>query len=236
MSGYKRELFSHFGAYEYINYRFIFEYCIRQLAKNSGYVLDAGCGKGASIFYPPEKLKIVGVDLLRSNIEASKQLWSERSFIIADLGMLPFIEHAFKGALSADVLEHVDNKVAAMSELARVTESKGFFVGCSSNILNPLLWFDVKFPFLTKPIVTKLMGPGNYDRHSRFSPSTLIKTLNSTGYQMECLYLLGFPEFSEKRTFLGAGLSRIWTLFDKLTNRKILCYLKEALVWSAIRR
>lgn len=228
-----RERFLSLNSYKYINYRFILENLVNSCARSGSLLLDAGCGRGGSIICLPDKAEVVGVDVLRANIVACRQRWRNRSYVAADLTMLPFIEGAFGGALSADVLEHVDDKAAAVNESARITRRGGFFIGCSSNILNPVLWLDAKFPMLMKPLVMKLAEPGHYERHSRFSPSSLTKALNSTGYRMDCLYLLGFPQFSQTRTL--PGLARLWVLFDRLTKKKALLYLKEILVWQATR-
>lgn len=108
-----------------------------------------------------------------------------------------------------------------------------FFVGCSTNILNPVLWLDVKFPMLTKPFVMKLSSSRHYDRHFRFSPSSLKKILNSAGYRIDRLYLLGMPQFSLTRNLIG--VERLWILFDRLTKKKILLYFKEILLWQATK-
>ena len=229
----QRARFFSLGSYKFANYWFVFEKLIIRNAKKDSFVLDAGCGRGASIVSPLEKVKLVGLDILRANVEACKRKWGNRDYVIGDLTMLPFIEGAFMGAISANVLEHVNDKTVAVNELARVTKIGGFFVGCSTNIFNPVLWMDVQFPMLMKPFEMKLADPWHYGRHSRFSPSSLMKTLNSTGYQIDCWYLLGLPQFSKTRNF--KQIARLWILFDRLTKRKILQYFKEMLVWQATR-
>jgi ubiquinone/menaquinone biosynthesis C-methylase UbiE len=229
-----REALLHLNSYYYINYRFILENFLNSYFNSNGLLLDAGCGKGKSIICPPEKAEIVGIDVMRSNVEACRSIWKNRSYVVADLTHLPFNDGEFIGALSADVLEHVDNKTAAINELARTTRKGGFFVGSSSNILNPVLWLDVKLSILIKPLVMKLAEPGHYDRHTRFSPSSLAKILNSAGYKMNNLYLLGFPLISENMQKKPV-IALLWIFFDKLTRKKPLIYLKEALVWKATR-
>ncbi len=229
-----REALLHLNSYNYINYRFILENFLNSYFFSNGLLLDAGCGKGKSIICPPEKAEIVGIDVMRSNVEACRSIWRDRSYVVADLTHLPFNNGEFTGTLSADVLEHVDNKTAAINELARTTRKGGFFVGSSSNILNPVLWLDVKLSILIKPLVMKLAEPGHYDRHTRFSPSSLAKILNSAGYEMTNLYLLGFPLISENMQKKPL-IALLWILFDKLTRKKPLIYLKEALVWKATR-
>ena len=149
--------------------------------------------------------------------------------------MLPFSESSFDGALSVDVLEHVDKKTAAINELARITRSGGFFIGCSSNIMNHVFWLDVKLPMLMKPLVMKLAVSGHYDRHSRFSPSSLNKTLDRARYRLNYLSLFGFPTFSKAIANDQPWIALCWALFEMLTKKKPLMYLKEILVWQATK-
>jgi ubiquinone/menaquinone biosynthesis C-methylase UbiE len=194
-------------------------------------LLDAGCGKGDSIWSLPSKVELVGVDVLRANVLYSKRRWRKRSYLVADLNMLPFRESTFGGTLSSDVLEHVDNNTAVLKEFARITVKGGFFIGCSSNILNPVMYLYVKLPRLMMPLVMKLAGAGHYDRHSRFSPRSLAKTLKATGYQMNYLYLLGYPSLRQ-RSYLG--LLAYGYFLTSLQIRNLYC-LKEVLIWQAIR-
>jgi ubiquinone/menaquinone biosynthesis C-methylase UbiE len=233
MSPTEREPFLRLNAYKFVNYRFVFERTVANCTRKCTLILDAGCGRGGSIICLPDNVELIGIDVLRANVEACRRRWRKRMYVVADLTMLPFAEGAFGGALSADVLEHVGDKTAAVNELARTTKIDGFFVGCSSNILNPVLFLDAKFPLLMKPLVMKFAEQGHYERQSRFSPQALKKTLKLTGYRMDCLYLLGYPQFEQTNTL--PGLTYLWILFDKLTRKKALVYLKEILVWQATR-
>ena len=229
----KRGLFYRLGSYKFINYWFVFEELVRIRGQRGSWILDAGCGKGASIISPPDGVYIVGIDILRDNVIASKRKWVDRSFVVGDLLKLPFVEGAFGGAISANVLEHVSSKILAVEELARVTNELGFFAGCSTNILNPVLWLDVKFPIITKPFEKKLADPGHYGRHSRFSPSSLENTLLTAGYRLDYLSILGLPQFSHSP--IKPWIAYLWILFDKLTNMRMFSIFKEMLVWQATK-
>jgi SAM-dependent methyltransferase len=179
----------------------------------------------------PKNMEVIGVDILRANLFTAKSLNKNLSCIVADLNWLPFSKSTFGGVISVDVLEHVHDKHAAIGELARVTSKGGFFIGSSTNLLNPILWLDVKLPKLTSPFVAKF-APGFYDRHSRFSPSSLTRTLGARGYQMDYLVLLGVMLFNKRKL---PWLLHSWIIFDKLTKRKPLLYFKEIIVWKANR-
>jgi ubiquinone/menaquinone biosynthesis C-methylase UbiE len=234
MSVSSRPRFLQLKSHKYINYKFFLDELVLSSKKNGCLLLDAGCGKGDSISYSPDKVQLVCVDSLRSNVVACRGRWRKRSYVVADLTMLPFCEGAFEGVVCADVLEHIDDKTATINEFATVTREGGFFIGCSSNILNLILWLDVKFQGLMKPLVMKFADARHYDRHSRFSPSSLAKTLKSAGYLIDCLCLLGYPQFSVERSS-SQGIALPWILFDRLTNVRILRYFKEILVWRAKR-
>jgi ubiquinone/menaquinone biosynthesis C-methylase UbiE len=207
---------------------------VKNLARSNCILLDAGCGKGDSIACQLSNVELVGVDVLRSNIAVCKSRWRSRTYVVADVTMLPFIKDSFGGALSADVIEHIKDKSGAMNELSRVTQQGGFFVACTSNVLNPIFWLDTKFQILMKPLVIKYGASGHYERHSRLSPSGLLKILNSSRYRMDSLYILGYPLFSQTKDIPG-GLVSLWVLFNRLTQHRPLLYLKEALVWQATR-
>lgn len=217
--------------HKYTYYGFVIERLLHESLKERYLLLDAGCGKGGSIWVVPINMEIVGVDILRYNLLATKHLRKNLSCVVCDLTWLPFKEDAFGGAMSVDVLEHVDNKTAVISELARVTMKSGFFIGSSTNLLNPILWLDAKLPLLMKPLVMKF-APGHYDRHSRFSPSSLNCALNSAGYRVDYLALLGGTLFNKKKL---PWVAYLWILFDKFTRKKPLIYLKEIIVWKAVR-
>jgi ubiquinone/menaquinone biosynthesis C-methylase UbiE len=217
-------------------YRFTVENLLASSMGDDHRVLDAGCGHGDSLrdYSKPKKGEVIGVDVSRTEVALSKRRWNgHASFVVADLSRLPFIEEAFDGAFSVDVLEHVDDKATVIRELARITRKGGFFVGSSSNNLNPLCFFDTTFGTLTKSVVDKFSNNDKaYDRHSRFSPSNLNSTLTKSGYLLNNFILTGTPVFDDKKMPM---LAYIWILFDKVTRRKPLIYLKETMVWQATK-
>ena len=223
--------YKHLNSYHYIYYRYIFENLVEKCVKDIRLLLDAGCGNGSSLSFPLDNVEFVSIDLSRVNIMTCRKRWTKRNYVIADLNNLPFKGGVFGGVLSADVLEHVDNANVSLKELARITQKGGFFIGCSTNLLNPLLFFDTKFSMLAKVLEKKFASPGHYTRHTRFSPSSLVNTLKSAGYQIDHLCLLGHQVFSYRHS--PVVFSLIWMFFDRFTKKTPLLYLKEALIWQA---
>ena len=227
------ERFCRLGSYKFIHYKFILEMLLKKQIRNGDRILDTGCGKGNSINFPDDEIEIIGVDILRSNIEICKKRWKNRSYIVADITKLPCTKDSFTGVLSADVLEHVKNKNKVLNEMARVTQRDGFLIACSSNFLNPILWLDMKFNMLMKPLVLKFAASGHYDRHCRFSPTSLKKALNFSNYRLENLYLVGYPQFSQIK-HISLGIKLLWLFFDNFTKKIPLLYFKEIILWHAI--
>jgi ubiquinone/menaquinone biosynthesis C-methylase UbiE len=86
-------------------------------------VLEVGVGEGEistklRSLYP--EAEIVGVDLHDDSLAAG---WRRRGFlgVYADIARLPFPPLAFDLVMAIEVLEHVDDPVAALAELVRVS-------------------------------------------------------------------------------------------------------------------
>jgi ubiquinone/menaquinone biosynthesis C-methylase UbiE len=96
-------------------------------------VLDVGCGTGAATRYTANFVgpdgRIAGVDINAGMIEVAKSLsentgapidWYENSAF-----KLPFEENTFDVALSAQTIQFLDNRVAALEEMRRVLKPRG---------------------------------------------------------------------------------------------------------------
>ena len=80
-----------------------------------GRLLDAGCGTGGNLaFFGPG----VGVDPAAEAVAACRARGLD--VVQAGLEALPFADAAFDVVLATDVLEHVEDDVAALRELRRV--------------------------------------------------------------------------------------------------------------------
>lgn len=230
-----RQLYS----YEYIHYKYVLGKMIHRCKKSKCLFLDAGCGKRFTYRSQlSNDTKFVGVDVLRANVVSSKRENRDFDYVIADLTKMPFIEGVFDGVLCIDVLEHVKEKKEVVYELSRVTKKGGFFIGCTTNLLNPILLLDAKFPKITEPLVTKY-APGHYERHSRLNISDVHKIFTKKGYQVNYFTLLGFPQFNTriyKSQIKGVPwIAYLWILFDRITKYRPLLFLKEIIVWQATR-
>lgn len=248
MSGFIVEKFWHLNNYCYIFYRFMVEqYCQKLLHKKSSFImLDAGCGsKLCSLSSVPKNAFVVGLDVSRGNIanshrKAEEMGYENFSFIVASVTSLPFRHEVFELSVCVDVLEHLSNKQKAVDEISRTCKSEAEFVGSTSNFWNPLLIFDSLAPKGVVKILTERFAPGHYERHSRFSLEKLMQALNHAHFQVRDMELLGFPpfrpwlyQFSNKKI---PWYAYMWIIFNRLTDIKPLNFLKEMMVFRAIKQ
>jgi arsenite methyltransferase len=114
----------------------------------NSYVLEVGCGVGATACYMAKKLgcRIMGVDIRPSMIErarerAARQHVEDRvEFRVADATDLPFEDGSFDAVLVESVTTFIEDKATAISEYARVLKPGGC-VG-----LNEEIWHQTPAP------------------------------------------------------------------------------------------
>lgn len=112
------------------------------------YVLDVGCGVGATPCYLAKQYgcRVVGVDLreamvLRSRERAQREGVTDKvEFRVADAQDLPFSDGIFDAVITESVTAFPEDKQKAVSEYARVTKPGGY-VG-----LNESVWLKVPPP------------------------------------------------------------------------------------------
>ena len=106
------------------------------------YVLDVGCGVGATPAYLAKEVgcRVMGVDLLDKMVDQSRQRAIEEGvqdrteFRVADARDLPFEDNLFDAVISESVSIFFDDKGKAMAEYVRVTKPGGY-VG-----INEITW------------------------------------------------------------------------------------------------
>jgi arsenite methyltransferase len=118
----------------------------------NSYVLDVGCGAGATPCHLAKVhgCNVVGVDLRESMISIAKAratgegLEDRIEFRVADARDLPFEDALFEAVLCESVATFVENKQQVADELVRVTKPGGY-VG-----LNEETWLRTPPPSLAK--------------------------------------------------------------------------------------
>ena len=157
---------------------------------------------------------------------------------MASLTQLPFRNECFDLILCCDVSEHVASKQIALNEIGRVCKQCGKLAGSTTNLFNPIMFLDSFLPqkLISVP-VRKFSGEGHYERHSRFTPQKLLRSLTKAEFKKCKIELLGFPpfraafyEFSEEKL---PCFALVWVASDRLTSKGKLRLLKENIIFFA---
>jgi len=114
---------------------------IREAARLDGTqsVLDAGCGPGlVCCALAPHCREITGVDVTRAMIEEAGRRATEAHlentrFVEGDIAAMPFGDETFDAAVSRYVFHHLENPLAVLREMARVTRPGGRIVICDAS-------------------------------------------------------------------------------------------------------
>jgi SAM-dependent methyltransferase len=102
----------------------------------SGSVIDLGCGAGDSVVQFRDvnsSVRWVGVDVERSPEVASRRR-TDAEFVTFDGVHLPFEDGSFDAVYCKQVLEHVGEPGALLTEVARVLRPGGVFAGSTSQL------------------------------------------------------------------------------------------------------
>jgi 2-polyprenyl-3-methyl-5-hydroxy-6-metoxy-1,4-benzoquinol methylase len=155
-------------------------------------VLDAGCGNGEfSNFLAGLGYKVVSVDISTVATQHAHQQFPSGVFSVTSLeDGISFADGHFAAVWSSEVLEHIFDTHAALSEVNRIPSMGGVFIlttphhGITKNIIISIKGFDHHYnPYLS---------------HIRFfTKNTLIMCLRQAGFSIE--------------TFSGVG--RVWPIW-----------------------
>ena len=174
-------------------------------------VLDAGCGMRMTVDLPPGA-HVVGIDISEAALARNDSV-DER--VVGDIEKHPFASESFDLAVCHDVLEHLEDPVAAVRNLARVVKPGG-----ELDVRMPILWS-------VKGLLTKLTpyrfhvwcyrrlfrietagreGHAPFPTRLRIPPSRLEKELAAAGFEIV------FVETWRMRGNLPRALEVTWRL------------------------
>ncbi len=108
--------------------------------ENSGLTfLDIGCGTGAMSARLAKRGKVVSADFSSLALDFSKRR-GLKNLVAADAMNLPFADNSFDALVAMDILEHLPDDCAAMSEFHRVLKTGGKVI--ASVPAYPHLWSE----------------------------------------------------------------------------------------------
>lgn len=107
-------------------------------------LLEIGCGEGANLLHllatqPAERGLVAGIDGFVRKLAFAARAVPGARFACADAGGLPFRDGAFATVLIRDVLHHLPDPRATLTEACRVLAPGGAFLLAEPNARNPLI-------------------------------------------------------------------------------------------------
>ncbi len=119
-----------------------------------GRTLDIGCGDGSVLeALRARTSEFVGVDRSPAAVELTRARVPGAAVVEADVQeALPFPDASFDSVLMLDVVEHLNNPIAAIREIRRVLRPRGFLAVTTPNANSPIRhlrgskWFGVADP------------------------------------------------------------------------------------------
>jgi SAM-dependent methyltransferase len=118
-------------------------------------VLDVGCGPGSITADLARRVapgRVVGVDLAEAVVEQARTSHPEATFVVGDAYALDVADDSFEVVHAHQVLQHLDDPVAALREMARVARPGGLIavrdVDFGAAVVHPPVpdWLEIYEP------------------------------------------------------------------------------------------
>jgi len=167
-----------------MRHEFVCDWLVKAAANRGAHVFDIGSGQGdlvQSLMPLLPDAQFLGAELSESGVEISKRKAPGAAFLVADLFHPVAALQAFAGwathAVCSEVLEHVDDPAAFLRQAQRYLADHA------------------------RIIVTVPGGPMSaFDRHighrQHFTRDSISRVLVEAGFEIEDVYLIGFPFFN----------------------------------------
>ena len=172
-----------------------FQYALDQLPSSSQLILDYGCGRGgAARRFSDAGHRVEAIDLSDEVIRLAQAYEPRANYTVIDSEeKLPFADQTFDQCYSSEVIEHVFDIRAYLSEIHRVVKPGG------------LLMLTTPYHGVAKNVTLALRGfERHYDPYHGHIRFFTVKSLH------KCLRDYGFePKFF-------AGIGRFWPLYKTM--------------------
>ena len=146
-------------------------------------VLELGCGAGQFI-RAIKKLcptcECHGVDISKEALSIARNTHDDVLYELSEESRLPYADLSFDTVFIFDVLEHVENPSAIVSEVHRILKPEGIFyafVPCEGDLTS--MWNFLEFIHLKRNLTKKHAGHINY-----FSRKTLLALFKELGFKV----------------------------------------------------
>lgn len=176
--------------------------------------LDAGCNGGFIVFnlVGRRTKKMYGIDMspgfIRNNIKYAKnnRLTNKVDFKVGDIHKLPYKDNFFDFIICSEVIEHVQNPDAVVSEFKRVLKKGGIVLVTTPNILNPAeLIHNLKhfIMWLIKKEEVTHIQHFTFSRLKKTFKQFKVQKLEGVGFGAAFLPFNNFPYLKKLDYYLG---------------------------------
>ena len=161
--------------------------------QNDDLILDVPCGRGfyLNMFRYVSHCKLVGVDLDWDVLKKARRNVGQLVDIAlhyANIYALPYPDNTFDSAILSEILEHIDDDVAGLSEVYRVLKPGGIVAITVPNANYPFWWDPINKSLETLFGAHIARGPlaGIWANHVRlYTRDALRDSVHNAGFHIE---------------------------------------------------
>lgn len=154
------------------------------LSEPAGRLLDIGCGNGSfSAGFLGAGFKVTGIDMTGEQIVAARARGLDARVHDLGSGPLPFPDGSFEVAFAGEVIEHIVDTTAFLSEVRRVLTPGGCVVLTTPNLASAENRMRLLLGFY--PIWTEFRLEGGQGHVRSYTRKTLVRHLRETGFTVE---------------------------------------------------
>jgi 2-polyprenyl-3-methyl-5-hydroxy-6-metoxy-1,4-benzoquinol methylase len=154
------------------------------LSEPAGRLLDIGCGNGSfSAGFLGAGFKVTGIDMTGEQIVAARARGLDARVHDLSSGPLPFPDGSFEVAFAGEVIEHIVDTTAFLSEVRRVLTPGGCVVLTTPNLASAENRMRLLLGFY--PIWTEFRLEGGQGHVRSYTRKTLVRHLRETGFTVE---------------------------------------------------
>ncbi len=186
--------------------------------RKGGKVLDIGCGPGITVEHLVERgFEVYGVDISPEMINECQKEFGHLSaahFSVGKIEAMEFPGGWFDVVLCVGVVEYVDDDLAAIKEMARVTKPGGTIIVTLPNLASPYrIWQKTVYKGLRGAVrALRRRPPAPEVAHREYSRAAYVRLLESCGLKVTDIVYYNFSllVFPVDRLFprLAVRLSR----------------------------